>query len=133
MGDKHAEERKVVGMKEVTIEIDEDAYNYFKAMAEECNWPVEDCISWATWTYFKMDSKGEIPKENVKQTLEGEMNLQINLNIKPTLAKSPFADTKKLSKEISNVIGGMEKALNEMNIPHCSDCIVNIEGCVTGD
>lgn len=48
------------GMREVTIEIDEDAYNYFKALAEECNWPVEDYIAWAAWTYFKMDSKGEI-------------------------------------------------------------------------
>ena len=120
-------------MRKVTIEIDEDAYNYFKAMAEECNWPVEDYISWAAWTYFRMDSKGEIPKENVKQTLEGKMNLQINLNIKPTLSKSPFADTEKLSKEISNVIGGMEKELNERNIPHCSDYIVNVEGYIAGD
>ena len=115
-------------MKTVTIEIDEDAYNYFKAMAEECNWPVEDCISWATWTYFKMDSKGEIPKENVKQTLEGKMHLQINLNI-----RANYADADELSKEIARVVAKTEKELNKRNIPHCSEYAVNIEGYRAGN
>lgn len=64
---------------------------------------------------------------------EEKMHLQINLNIKPTLAKSPFADTEKLSKVIANVIERMEEELDERNIPPCSEYIVNIEGCVTGD
>ena len=59
---------------------------------------------------------------------EEKMHLQINLNIKSTLSKSPFADTEKLSKEIANVVDRMEKELNERNIPHCSEYIVNIEG-----
>ena len=57
-----------------------------------------------------------------------KMHLQINLNIKSTLSKSPFADTEKLSKEIAKVIDRTEKELNERNIPHCSEYIVNIEG-----
>ena len=61
------------------------------------------------------------------------MNLQINLNVKPTLAKSPFADTKKLSKEIAKVIERTEKELNKRNIPHCSHYIVNVEGYIAGD
>ena len=64
---------------------------------------------------------------------EERMNLQINLNIKSTLSKSPFADTEKLSKEIAKVIDRTEKELNERNIPHCSEYIVNVEGCITGD
>ena len=36
---------------------------------------------------------------------EEKMHLQINLNIKPTLSKSPFADIGGLSKEVANVIG----------------------------
>ena len=64
---------------------------------------------------------------------EEKMHLQINLNIKPTLSKSPFADIGGLSKEVANVIGKMEKELNKRNISHCSEYIVNIEGCVAGD
>ena len=60
------------------------------------------------------------------------MQLQINLNIKSTLSKSPFADTEKLSKEIAKVIDRTEKELNERNIPHCSEYIVNVEGCIAG-
>lgn len=47
-------------MKEVTIKIEENAYNYFKALAEDCNRPVEDFIALAAWNYFKMESEGEI-------------------------------------------------------------------------
>lgn len=47
-------------MKEVTIKIEEDAYNYFKALAGDCNRPVEDFIALAAWNYFKMESEGEI-------------------------------------------------------------------------
>ena len=47
-------------MKEVTIKIEEDAYNYFKALAEDCNRPVEDFNALAAWNYFKMESEGEI-------------------------------------------------------------------------
>lgn len=57
-----------------------------------------------------------------------KMNLRINLNIKSTLAKSPFDDTKELAKKIAKVIAGTEKELNKRNIPHCSEYIVNIEG-----
>lgn len=63
---------------------------------------------------------------------EEKMHLQINLNIKSTLSKSPFADTEKLSKEIAKVIGRTEKELNERSIPHCSEYIVNVEGCIAG-
>jgi len=54
------------------------------------------------------------------------------LNIKSTLSKSPFADTEKLSKEIAKVIDRTEKELNERSIPHCSEYIVNVEGCIAG-
>ena len=47
-------------MKEVTIRIEEDAYYYFKALAEVCNHTVEDIIALAAWSYFKMESEGEI-------------------------------------------------------------------------
>ena len=47
-------------MKEVTIKIEEDVYEYFKAQAEDCNRPVEDFIALAAWNYFKMESEGEI-------------------------------------------------------------------------
>lgn len=47
-------------MKEVTIEIDEDAYEHFNTQAEECDKPVEDFIALAAWNYFKMESEGEI-------------------------------------------------------------------------
>ena len=47
-------------MKEVTIQVDDDAYEYFKAQAEDCNRPVEDFIALAAWNYFKMESEGEI-------------------------------------------------------------------------
>lgn len=47
-------------MKEVTIEIEEEVYEYFKAQAEECNKPVEEFIALAAWNYFKMESEGEI-------------------------------------------------------------------------
>lgn len=63
---------------------------------------------------------------------EERMHLQINLNIKSTLSKSPFADTEKLSKEIAEVIDRAEKELNERSIPHCSEYIVNVEGCIAG-
>ena len=64
---------------------------------------------------------------------EEKMHLQINLNIKSTLAKSPFANIEGVSKEVANVIGKMEKELNKRNIPHCSNYIVNIEGYMAGD
>lgn len=47
-------------MKEVTIEIEEEVYEYFKAQAEECNKPIEEFIALAAWNYFKMESEGEI-------------------------------------------------------------------------
>ena len=47
-------------MKEVTIKIEEDVYEYFKAQAEDCNKTVEDFIALAAWHYFKMESEGEI-------------------------------------------------------------------------
>ncbi len=47
-------------MKEVTIGVEEDAYNYFKAQAEDCNKSVEEFIALAAWNYFKMESEGEI-------------------------------------------------------------------------
>ena len=47
-------------MKEVTIEIEEGAYEYFKAQAEDCNKSVEEFIALAAWNYFKMESEGEI-------------------------------------------------------------------------
>ena len=47
-------------MKEVTIKIDEDAYEYFKAQEGLCDRPVEDIIALAAWNYFKMESEGEI-------------------------------------------------------------------------
>ena len=47
-------------MKKVTIKIEEDVYNYFKAQEEACNWPVEDLIALAVRSYFKMESEGEI-------------------------------------------------------------------------
>ena len=69
-----------------------------------------------------------------KATIQEEkMHLQINLNIKSTLSKSPFADIEGLSKKIAKVIDRTEKELNERNIPHCSEYIVNVEGCMTGD
>ena len=61
------------------------------------------------------------------------MHLQINLNIKPTLAKSPFANIERLSKDIANVIDRTEKELNKRNIPHCSEYAVNIEGYRAGN
>ena len=64
---------------------------------------------------------------------EERMHLQINLNIKSTLAKSPFADIKELSKEIADLIDKTEKELNKRNIRHCSAYIVNVEGCIAGD
>mgnify|MGYP007124800917 CR=1 FL=1 len=48
------------------------------------------------------------------------MHLQINLNIRAT-----YADADELSKEIAKVIDRTEKELNERNIPHCSEYIVN--------
>lgn len=62
-----------------------------------------------------------------------KMHLQINLNIKSTLAKSPFSDTEKLSKEIAKVIERTEKELNKRNILHCSHYIVNVERYIAGD
>ena len=47
-------------MKEVTIRIEEDAYYYFKALAEDCNKTVEEFIALAAWNFFKMESEGEI-------------------------------------------------------------------------
>lgn len=46
-------------MKEVTIKIEEDAYNYFKALAEVCDRPVEDIIALAAGAYYKMEIEGE--------------------------------------------------------------------------
>ena len=56
------------------------------------------------------------------------MHLQINLNI-----RANYADADELSKEIARVVAKTEKELNKMNIPHCSDYIVNIEGYRAGD
>jgi hypothetical protein len=47
-------------MKEVTIKIEGEAYEYFKAQAEDCNKTVEEFIALAAWNYFKMESEGEI-------------------------------------------------------------------------
>ena len=47
-------------MREVTIKIEEEVYEYFKAQAEECNKSVEEFIALAAWNYFKMESEGEI-------------------------------------------------------------------------
>ena len=47
-------------MREVTIRVEEDAYDYFKAQAEDCNKSVEEFIALAAWNYFKMESEGEI-------------------------------------------------------------------------
>ena len=47
-------------MKEVTIKIEDEAYEYFKAQAEVCNHTVEDIIALAAWSYFKMESESEI-------------------------------------------------------------------------
>ena len=47
-------------MREVTIKIEEEAYEYFKAQAEDCNKSVEEFIALAVWNYFKMESEGEI-------------------------------------------------------------------------
>lgn len=112
-------------MKEVTIKIEEDAYGFYldKAVAHD-DMTLEDFIAEAVQEHYE----GEIRKESVKQTIGEKMHLQINLNIKSTLAKSPFADTEKLSKEIAKVIERTEKELNKRNIPHCSEYIVNIEG-----
>ena len=44
-------------MKEVTIKIEEDVYEYFKAQSDDCNWPVEDFIALAAWSYYKMELK----------------------------------------------------------------------------
>ena len=45
MGDSPAEERKVMGMKEVTIKIDDDIYEFYQAIADEHNgMSVEDVI-----------------------------------------------------------------------------------------
>ena len=45
-------------MKEVTIKIEDEAYEYFKA--EDCNKTVQDFIALAAWNFFKMESEGEI-------------------------------------------------------------------------
>lgn len=47
-------------MKEVTIKIEEEVYEYFKAQAEDCNKTVEDFIALAAWNFYKMESEGEI-------------------------------------------------------------------------
>ena len=47
-------------MREVTIKIDDEAYEYLKAQAEVCNHTVEDIIALAAWSYFKMESECEI-------------------------------------------------------------------------
>ena len=46
-------------MKEVTIKIEEEAYEYFKAQAEVCDRPVEDIIALAAGAYYKMEIEGE--------------------------------------------------------------------------
>lgn len=46
-------------MREVTINIEDDVYEYFKAQAEVCNHTVEDIIALAAWSYFKMESEGK--------------------------------------------------------------------------
>ena len=51
-------------MKEVTIKIEDDAYNHFKALAEICERPIDYVIALAAYRYFNLWSKGEIQKEN---------------------------------------------------------------------
>ena len=51
-------------MKEVTIKIEEEIYEDFKALAEACNRPVEDVIALSILFYFKLESMGESQKEN---------------------------------------------------------------------
>lgn len=47
-------------MKEVTIKIEEEAYEYFKAQADDCSKTVEEFIALAAWNFYKMESEGEI-------------------------------------------------------------------------
>lgn len=47
-------------MIEVTIKIEDEAYEYLKAQAEDCNKTVEEFIALAAWNFFKMESEGEI-------------------------------------------------------------------------
>ena len=47
-------------MREVTSEIDDDAYEHFNTQAEVCNRSVEYIIALAVWNYFKMEIEGEI-------------------------------------------------------------------------
>lgn len=46
-------------MKEVTIKIEDEIYEDFKALAEACNRPVEDVIALSILFYFKLESMGE--------------------------------------------------------------------------
>lgn len=51
-------------MKEVTIKIEDEIYEDFKALAEACNRPVEDVIALSILFYFKLERMGESQKEN---------------------------------------------------------------------
>ena len=54
MGNNPAEERKVVGMKEVTIKIDDDIYEFYRAKADEIHdMSVEDVITEAIQECFE--------------------------------------------------------------------------------
>lgn len=146
MGDSPAEDGKGAVMKTVTIEIEDEVYGFYKSLGLDFEKSVEEVISLAVLNHYMQEyeeeiidfntalregrgGKGEVQKKKMESKQDEEkMNLRINLNIKSTLSKSPFDDTKKLSEEIVKVIAGTEKELNERNIPHCSEYIVNIEG-----
>ena len=51
-------------MREVTIKIDDEAYEYLKALAEICERPIDYVIALAAYRYFNLWSKGAIQKEN---------------------------------------------------------------------
>ena len=51
--------------KEVTLKIEEEVYEYFKAQAEECNRPVEEIMADAVrgfykWNYCEDEDEDEI-------------------------------------------------------------------------
>ena len=51
-------------MREVTIKIEDEVYEYFKDLAEERNELVEDLIAAAAWFYYALMGEGETQKEN---------------------------------------------------------------------
>lgn len=42
-------------MKEVTIQVGDDAYENFKAEAEDCNMSVEDFIADIVWDFYEFE------------------------------------------------------------------------------